>query len=159
MNRFQKQKGVAAVEFGILLIPLVVLAFGITEYGRAIYQYNALAKATRDATRFMSRHDSTSADYPVSDAKCLVVYGKTCAGSSATSLVPGLVTSMIEICDKTNSAACPGESFAAVDTGSGVINLVKVKVSGYEFTSLVPFVTGFTQLTFGDIGTTMRQVL
>lgn len=159
MNRHEKQKGVAAVEFGILLIPLVMLAFGTTEFGRAIYQFNALAKATRDATRFMSRHDSTSADYPRADAKCLVVYGKACAGGSSAPLVPGLLTSMVEICDKTNSAACPGESFAAVDTGSGVINLVKVKVSGYEFTSLVPFVTGFTKLKFGDIGTTMRQVL
>lgn len=159
MNKHKKQKGVAAVEFAILLIPLVMLGYGTAEFGRAIYQYNTLVKATRDATRFISRHDSTSTDYPIDDAKCLVVYGKTCASSSSTSLVPGLLTSMIEICDKTHSTACPGESFAAVDTGSGVINLVKVKVSGYEFTSLIPFVTGFNKLKFGDIATTMRQIL
>jgi len=160
MNRnLKRQRGVAAVEFGILLIPLLMIAFGTTEFGRAIYQYNTLAKATRDATRFLSRHDSTAADYPVDEARCLVVYGKDCNGSTAVPLVPGLTTDMVRICDRSNAANCPGESFSAVDTGSGVINLVKVKISGYQFTSLVPFVTGFTTITFGDIGTTMRQVL
>ncbi|WP_194712494.1 TadE/TadG family type IV pilus assembly protein [Noviherbaspirillum soli] len=153
------QRGVAAVEFGILLIPLILIAFGTTEFGRAIYQYNTLAKATRDATRFLSRHDSTATDYPLADARCLVVYGKPCTGDSGTPLVPGLTTSMVKVCDRSNSSSCPGESFSAVDTGSGVINLVKVKIAGYQFTSLVPFVTGFTTITFGDIGTTMRQVL
>ena len=154
-----RQQGVAAVEFGILLIPLLLIAFGTSEFGRAIYQYNTLAKATRDATRFLSRHDSSAADYPVAEAKCLVVYGKPCAGDAAKPLVPGLSASMVQICDRSNASACPGESFSAVETGSGVINLVKVKISGYQFTSLVPFVTGFTTITFGDIGTTMRQVL
>lgn len=49
------QRGVAAVEFGILLIPLVLLAFGITEYGRAMYQYNALGKSVRSAARYLSQ--------------------------------------------------------------------------------------------------------
>ena len=160
MKKLRKwQKGVAAVEFGILLIPLILIAFGTTEFGRAIYQYNTLAKATRDATRFLSRHDSTATDYPVNDARCLVVYGRLCAGDSGVPLIPGLTTSMVKICDRNSASSCPGESFSAVDTGSGVINLVKVKISGYQFTSLVPFVTGFTTITFGDIGTTMRQVL
>ena len=124
------QKGVAAVEFGILLIPLILIAFGTTEFGRAIYQYNTLTKATRDATRFLSRHDSTASDYPVDDARCLVVYGRLCTGGSSVPLVPGLTTSMVRICDRNIATSCPGESFSAVDTGSGVINLVKVKISG-----------------------------
>lgn len=159
MKNGSRQKGVAAVEFGILLIPLVLIAFGTTEFGRAIYQFNTLAKSTRDATRFLSRHDSSAADYPVAEAKCLVVYGKPCTGDTSRPVVPGLTTGMVQICDRSNSAGCPGESFLAVDTGSGVINLVKVKVTGYEFTSLVPFVTGAAKIKFGDIGTTMKQVL
>lgn len=43
-----------AVRLAILLIPLVILAFGIIEYGRAIYTYNALTKSVRDAARFLT---------------------------------------------------------------------------------------------------------
>jgi Flp pilus assembly protein TadG len=157
MDMRNRQRGVAAVEFAILLIPLLVLAFGTSEFGRAIYQYNTLAKATRDAARFLSGHDSSSSEYPTDAAKCLAVYGnQSCTGDP---LAPGLTTTMVSICDRTNSSGCPGEQYSAVDTGSGVINLVKVKISGYQFTSLVPLATNFTSLGFGDIGTTMRQVL
>jgi len=145
-----RQRGVAAVEMGIVLIPLVFLMFGITEFGRAFYQYNTIVKATRDAARFLSGQgpgDATS----IGKARCLVVYGNTdCTGSA---LVPGLSTGEVVVCDSTNCAS----THAAQSTGSGVINLVTVTVSGYGFTSVVPFVV--PNLTFNDISTTMRQVL
>jgi Flp pilus assembly protein TadG len=47
------QQGVAAVEFAIVL-PLLALIFtGMVEYGRLMWHYDALAKATRDAARFL----------------------------------------------------------------------------------------------------------
>ncbi|HXG46258.1 MAG TPA: TadE/TadG family type IV pilus assembly protein [Methylomirabilota bacterium] len=157
MRTAAKQRGAAAVEFGILLVPLVLMAFGTTEFGRAIYQYNTLAKATRDAARVLSEHSPTDANYPVAAAKCLAVFGnRSCSGSP---LVPGLTTERVFVCDRVDSSDCPGQAFSNVETGSGVINLVQVKIGGYQFTSLVPFVTGFTTITFDDIGTTMRQVL
>lgn len=145
-----KQKGVAAVEMGIMLIPLVTLVFGITELGRAFYQYNSIAKATRDAARFLSGQGPGDAN-DISTARCLAVYGNgTCSGSP---LVPGLTVSQVSVCDSSNCAA----THAAQTTGSGVINLVTVSVVGYSFTSVVPFVV--PNLTFNEIGTTMRQVL
>jgi Flp pilus assembly protein TadG len=147
MNRYRKQRGVAAVEFAILMtFILVPLLFGITEFGRAMYQYNTLLKGTRDAARFLSMQGpGDPADIGV--AQCLTVYGnKTCTGSP---LVPNLTTAMVSVCD---SSICP--SHLNQPTGSGVVNLVSVTVSGYAFTSLVPFVVpGFT---FDDISTTMR---
>jgi len=148
-TRLSRQKGVAAVEMGIVLIPLVVLVFGITELGRAFYQYNTLAKGTRDAARFLSAQGPGDPN-DVAIAQCMVVYGNgTCTGSP---LVPGLATSQVSVCDSTN---CPGN--LAQPTGSEVINLVTVSVVGYAFTSVVPFVV--PSLTFNDISTTMRQVL
>jgi Flp pilus assembly protein TadG len=48
------QQGVAAIEMAILL-PLLVLIFtGMIEYGRLMWHYDALAKATRDAARFLA---------------------------------------------------------------------------------------------------------
>lgn len=149
MKNYRKQRGIAAVELAIVLIPLVLLAFGITEFGRAIYQYNALTKATRDATRFLSAQGAGDPN-DISAAKCLAVYGnKTCTGNL---LVPNLTTAMVSVCDSSN---CPDHQNQS--TGSGVINLVTVTVTGYPFTSLVPFVV--PSMTFGAISTTMRQVL
>lgn len=149
MNILRKQRGVAAVELGIVLIPLVLLAFGITEFGRAIYQYNTLTKATRDATRFLSAKGAGDTN-DISAAKCMTVYGNiACSGNP---LVPDLTTAMVSVCDSSN---CP--SHLNQETGSGVINLVTVTVTGYPFTSLVPFVV--PSMAFGEISTTMRQVL
>jgi Flp pilus assembly protein TadG len=143
------QRGVAAVELGLLLVPLITLTFGVTEAGRAFYQYNALVKATRDATRFLSGQGPGDPN-DVTTAKCLVVYGNTtCTGPT---IVPGLTTNMVAICDSSNCADHKNQT-----TGSGAINLVTVTVSDYPFTSLAPFV--LPNMNFGAISTTMRQIL
>jgi len=46
-----KQCGLALVELGISIFVMISIAFGIPEFRRAIYQYNTLAQAARDATR------------------------------------------------------------------------------------------------------------
>lgn len=145
-----KQRGAAAVELGLLLIPLVLLTFGTTEYGRAIYQYNTLIKSSRDAARFLSSQGPGNAA-TLGVAKCLAVYGNSdCAGDA---LLPDLTTAMVSICDSTNCAGTHQNQ----STGSGVINLVTVTISGYQFTSLVPYVA--PSITYNDISTTMRQIL
>jgi Flp pilus assembly protein TadG len=156
VKNHRKQQGVAAVELAILLIPLVMLAFGITEFGRAIYQYNTLAKATRDATRFLSGQGPGDANDKIA-AQRLAVYGNT--AGNGNSLVPGLTMAMVTVCDSIN---CPGspdspDCHQSCTTGSGVVNLVTVTITDYPFTSLVPFV--MPSITFGPISTTMRQVL
>ena len=47
-----KQKGVAAVELALIIGPMLIAFFGITEIGRALYQYNALVKSARAAVRY-----------------------------------------------------------------------------------------------------------
>lgn len=147
-----RQRGVAAVEFGILLFVLVLLVFGITEFGRAIYQYNTLVKATRDAARYLSSKGAGDAA-EMGTATCLAVYGnKTCTGDT---LVPNLTTDMVQICDSSIAECQATHQNQSFDTG--VMNLVTVTISGYQFTSLVPLIT--TDISFSDISTTMRQVL
>lgn len=154
MTPRKRQRGVAAVEFGFLIIPLTLMLFGLTEYGRAVYQYNTLAKAARDATRYLSTVDKGQG-WP--QARCLARYGNTtCDGSL---LAPGLTDAMVDICDASN---CAGH--ALVSTGSGAVNLVTVTISGYQFQSIVNFPLaglniGAPNITFGDISNTMRQAL
>ena len=144
-------RGVAAVELGLTMVPLLVLTFGVTEYGRAIYTYNSIDKAARDAVRYLTAPTAGSAD-PAADAKNLVVYGNT--QGTGTPLAPGLTTGVVNICDATT---CPG-THAGVVTGSGVINLVTVSIVGYTYNSIVTYVAPAT-LNFNAISVTMRASL
>lgn len=131
------------------MIPLTVLAFGITEYGRAIFQYNTIVKGVRDASRYLSQHAPGDATR-IGVAKCLAVYGnRNCSGAP---LVPGLTPSLVQVCDRTNCADHLNQS-----TGAGVVNLVTVTVDKFPFKSLVPLMV--KDITFGPIHSTMRQVL
>lgn len=150
MLKPKSERGAAVVEFAILLPLLFIMAFGITEYGRAIYQYDTLTKSVRSASRYLSQYAPGDAGR-IGAAQCLALYGNTdCTG---TVVVPGLTASMISVCD---SVSCAGSNLNQ-QTGSGTVNLVTVTISGYHFNSLVPLL--FSNITFGSISATMRQVL
>lgn len=152
----KSQRGVAMIELAIILPLLLAICFAITEFGRAIYTYNTLAKSARDAARYLS---TQAAESGYSTARDLVVYGKP-AGSDP--LVPGLLPSMVTICDASN---CPATN---LNQGSNpAINTVTVTITGYPFNPVIDllaftrFYTGgtssITAITFGDISVTMRQ--
>ena len=137
-----RQQGLAAVEMAILLVPLLIMTFGMTELGRALYYYNTLAKGTRDASRFLSMHARGDAE---PEARCLAIYGRTaCTSGDTDPLAPNARLDMVSISYE-----------ATVETGYGSIDLVKVTITGYPYTSLVPMVVN--SMVFGPIATTMRQ--
>lgn len=154
MRRYSRQRGVAAVELAFLLLPLIFIVFGITEFGRALYQYNTIVKATRDATRYLSTQQVGT---KAAEARCLVRYGNYSACLADPSftgplLAPGLDAATITICDW---QSCPATHLT--QGSAPVVNLVTVTVSNYQFTSLVPFVTANSAtITFDDIATTME---
>lgn len=49
-----KERGVAAVEFALLIVFLLAVVTGIIEFGKAFWYYDALVKSTRDGARFLS---------------------------------------------------------------------------------------------------------
>jgi Flp pilus assembly protein TadG len=145
----KRHRGVAAVELGILLGVLVTLAFGVSELGRAVYQYNAIAKGVRDAARYLTQQTPNTA---VANAQNLVVYGSlTNTGREAA---PGLTVAMVGVCDRIR---CPSthDSGGASSPGNGV-NWVTVTVTGYAFVSLVSFVV--PNITFEPISATFTQI-
>jgi Flp pilus assembly protein TadG len=145
------QRGVAAVELGLVLVPLLTLCLGVAEFGRAIYTYNTIDKAARSAVRHLTSVLPTNPD-PKTEARNLVVYGNV-EGSGAP-LAPDLTTAMVDICD---AASCAG-THASVPSGSGVVNLVTVRITGYSYRSIVTFVAP-ALLNFNDISVTMRSHL
>jgi hypothetical protein len=145
-------QGVAAVEFGLLLIPLILMLFGTTELGRAIYSYNTLDKTVRDAARHLSQNAAGNTTI-ATEAKCLAVYGSTdCSGSP---VVPDLTTGMVSICD----ASLPSclLTHATSIAGVGSVHLVTVSIQNYPYNSVVDFL--IPDMNFNNISVTMRGPL
>jgi Flp pilus assembly protein TadG len=150
LDRRHRHRGVAAVEFALLLTPMILMIFGATEFGRAIYTYNTLDKTVRDAVRHLSQHGPGDGAIQA-QARCLAVFGNT--NCSGTAIAPGLDTGAVTLCD---AISCPG-THAAQPTGSGAVNLVTVTIVGYSYNSVVEFV--MPDLNFNNISATMRAQL
>ncbi|GAB3545528.1 hypothetical protein GCM10027343_22070 [Noviherbaspirillum agri] len=138
MVRKPTQRGAAAIEFALMLVIMIPLAFGITELGRAFYQYNSLVKATRDGARVLAKGGSGAAGA----ARCFTVYGNpTCSG---TPVIEGLAEAMVQT-----------TTDQEVQLGALTVKMATVTITGYQFKSLVPMVV--TDIGFGPISSTMRQ--
>lgn len=150
MNSRRHVMGVAALEFALLIVPLVMFTLTTVEASRALYYYNTLLKSTRDAARYLTMQaPGTSID----EAKCLAVYGNTtCSG---TAVVPGLTVGMVGV----SPAAVQMCTDAGHEDCFGTMDLVKVRVSGYQFrTMMVPLLPDtIGTFTFGEVATSMRQ--
>lgn len=164
-NWRRRQQGAAAVEFSLVLIPLLVLAFGVVEYGRAIYNYDTLVKSVRAASRLIAAYDpsdSSSFSSAENQARCLAVFGKTTCEAGAASLVPGLSTSHIKICSRVSASECPDLQIAdlqnvSTGSGTGTIQLVVVRVDGFRFSFLgLPFTGAGPSVQFDTISSVMR---
>jgi Flp pilus assembly protein TadG len=165
--RPSQQRGAAAVEFALVLIPLLALAFGIVEFGRTIYHYDAVVKSVRAASRLIAAYDpsdSVSFSSAATQARCLAVFGKTGCQSGDTPLAPGLATSHVKICTRASVAECPDLQIADVQnvstgTGTGTVQLVVVRIDGYQFGFLgLPFTGVGTSVQFNTISSVMRGI-
>lgn len=143
------QSGLAAIEFVLILPILLILAFGVIDFGRVLFQYDTLTKSTRDAVRYIAgvvRPPATAyaadANYTtaVNNARNLALCGSIAAcGNNA--LVSGLTLSNITI---------------DYPAPQGNITYVRVLVSNYS-TSFVTNVLGVSK-DLGTISVTMRQI-
>jgi hypothetical protein len=138
-------RGVALVEFALILPLLLVLTFFTTEFGRAMYQYNSMTKSVRDAARYLSMQLPNT---QTTEARNLVVYGNL--AGTGTPVASGLTTGHVPP---------PVWQAQGVDP---VINTVTVEIQGYAFQSMftsafgVNFAPGGV-ITFSNIRATMRS--
>lgn len=142
--RRQLQRGVAIVEFALALPLLLLLTFTVTELGRALYQYNTLAKSVRDAARYLSMQQPGT---HTAEARNLIVYGNT--AGTGTPLALGLTLAQVPT---------PVWQTAGVNP---VINTVTVRINGYQFQSMFSTAFGYTfgTIPYADITATMRSYL
>lgn len=142
------QHGAALIELALITPMLLLLTFITTEFGRAVYEYNAVVKSTRDAVRYLSVQTPNT---HITEARNLIVYGNT-AGTGAP-LARGLSLSNVPA-----GTCCTWQAAGA----NPIITTVTVRVSSYAFHSMFPSVMGvvFTgangNIVFSDITATMR---
>ncbi|MDH0048071.1 TadE/TadG family type IV pilus assembly protein [Comamonas terrigena] len=144
MRAHHRQQGVELVELALILPFLILLSMLVVEFGRALYEYNTVAKSVRDAVRYLSvQLPNTNC----AQAQNLVVYGKTTAGT--TPLARGLTT---------GSVTCSWQTAGTYP----LINTVTVTVNNYRFQFMTASVFGLKLgdandgLTLSNIAATMR---
>jgi len=99
-----RQRGVAIIEFTIVLPILLVLILAVAEIGRAFLQFNTLTRAVRDSARYVSANALNGASQTIDvattaavygEAQNLIVYGHV--ANTGTALLPGLVPGNVSI--------------------------------------------------------------
>lgn len=101
-NPPQAQRGVALVEFTLVLPLLLLLLLAFGEFGRMLFQYNVLLQASRDAGRFVASRawNSTLGGIALgstlqTQTKNVAVYGVPSATGSP--VVSGLTTTNVQV--------------------------------------------------------------
>lgn len=79
-GKFRQERGATAVEFAIILPVLILLIFGVIEFGRAYNSYLAVTHAAREGARLAAVGKFNAAvvesrAYPLTTAKGLQIIG------------------------------------------------------------------------------------
>lgn len=107
--RIGHQRGLAAIEFAIVLPLILLLMLGTAEVSRAFYQYNTLSKAARDGVRYLAdvalngttglieldTQEGNTGQTKRERARNLVVYGNL--SGTGTPLLDGLTVDDVTI--------------------------------------------------------------
>jgi hypothetical protein len=138
----KRQRGVALVEFALVLPVLLVMTLVTTELGRAYYQYNTIVKSVREAVRYLSVR---APGVDVNNARNIVVYGNP--DGRGAPLAAGLSLSNVPAPTWGTAGSFP------------TLSTVTVSVTGYTFVPMVGqmFGVSFANITFAPIRATMRS--
>lgn len=148
--------GVAAIEFAIVLPMLVLIFTGMIEYGRLMWHYDALAKATRDAARYLSTEQlSKLVDGSAAAMARNMVINATAAAGMRDENGPLVAAGDVSVtCAPTACASAISES---------QVNTVTVSLSyGFAIGGWVPVISPGSGATINDVTlsphTTMRYM-
>lgn len=106
----RRQRGAAAVELALVLMVLLLLGAGIVEFGRALWYYDALAKGTRDAARYMTTVPVENLRARRTEATSIVV------ASGTNARVPDVAGTVTVACDAPAPSDCSAASASDVRT-------------------------------------------
>lgn len=126
----RRQQGLHTTEFALVGMLFFVLLFGVIEFGRALFVWNALTEATR---RGAQRAAICPVNHP-SIAK-ITIFNAPAATSTDSPVVSGLSASNVTV-DYLNQAGTvlldPSGSYSAIRS-------VRVSLTGYHLPLMIPF--------------------
>ena len=96
----RKEQGFAAIELTMILPFLLLLIFATAELGRLLYQYNALNKTVRSASRYLAGNAKLGTGvYEIRPgvATKVTTYIRYGGPNSSTPLLPNLTSSTIDL--------------------------------------------------------------
>jgi Flp pilus assembly protein TadG len=125
----------AAVETGLVMIPLTMFLFGVFEYGRLLMDWNILNNAAREGCRYaLVNNTSTTISTSVQSTVTSYMAGQSGSFSSFTVSVSG---------------THQGTSTAVNNLVAG--DMITVTVSGqYKFLNIIPLVKMPSSLTISS---------
>lgn len=150
MSMRLKVRGVTTVEFAIVGAVFFMALFGVIEFGRALYTLNTLSEVARRGAR-------VAAVCPLNHSAIARVALFNAPGETGPSrFVYGLQAENIEV----SYLREDGQAIADPAANYSDIRFVRVAISGYRFTSLIPFI-GFDNVfeTPGFAATLPRESL
>jgi len=89
VKRERAESGQALVEFSLTIVIFMILVLGVVDVGRAVWNYNTLANATREGTRYAIVHGSASSapsGPAANDASVRAAVAKYASGLSSGNL-------------------------------------------------------------------------
>ncbi len=119
LRLFRCRKGATALEFGLVLAPLMAFTFGIFEFGRMFWDYEALQQTAIAGARCMGIRASSCASGGTYNAGNTTTYIQGIASGWGLTIPSGNIT-------LSNSATC-----------AGVSGLSRVQLT-YAFTTVLP---------------------
>lgn len=132
------ETGSAIVEFAVAVVLLLVMVFGVVDFGRALYTYHFLSNAAREATRWASVNGATCG----SDGSCP---GGPASQSTLNTYIQNIVPPGVDPSKVTVAQACGVEGWGKCSASPATCILdepgcdVQVQLS-YNFNFLVPLV-------------------
>jgi Flp pilus assembly protein TadG len=147
------QYGTTTVEFALVGLLLMIVVFGVIEFGRALFVMNILTEASRRGARM-------AAVCPVGDPKpaSVAVFGN---GGGNSAIVAGLTTANVQV----QYLDVNGAPIANAAANFGNIRYVRVSIVGFSQSFVVPTLatsipmTGFaTTLPRESLGVTRTAV-
>ena len=122
-HRDRKRSGAAALETALVMIPMVMLLFGVFEYGRLLMDWNLLNNAAREGCRYALVNNTASTIN--ADVKTVVLGKMTGRDASFTVTMSGTH----------QGVSTPINNLVPGD-------MITVSVSGqYKFMNIIPFIT------------------
>lgn len=148
----KRERGTTMAEFAVVAAVFFMIIFGIVEFGRLLYTYNALTDASRRGARYAVLHQQAD----IACVKNVAVYGEThvdpttCVPNAAA-LINGLDTTMVVVtydgADADNNPATPPTAYG-MNLGTATVS-----IQNYSFTLGIPFAS--RTFTMGAFTTTL----